>query len=325
MPRLSIVIPLLSMRSAKAFEGTLASILSSLPDSTEVLVLDAVRYGDPWDVGKEGVRFFPLSLASIHGQGRSTRSFSETVAINETVARANGDIVHLLMPGTTVHDGWTRDALGHFENEQVACVVPGLYDAACGKTFSHGMLYQTNGELRAFRGLQSPDNRCVGVVPHFGAVFFRKKHWDRCGGLDPSLIPGIAYAHMVLLLQACHRETIVEPESRIGFQQAPDPVSTPGKFLWGAQTEKLYNRWLAGSNRSLLSEHVRFMHREFWMAFPTANAFLTLLGRFSAWFAASEKREIQRICRILRDELDDRSTLPEPRYGESRYPERHVA
>src|SRR5688572_24937936 len=109
VPRLSIVIPCVG--GAAEFDGTLVSVLQHRPADCEVVVLHTEQYDDPYD---------------LQGEVEFRRSQHQTVVelVNEGLAAATGDIVHVLGCGVEATEGWADAALPHFDDPQVATVSP---------------------------------------------------------------------------------------------------------------------------------------------------------------------------------------------------------
>ncbi len=314
--RLSIIIPLLSTGAVKAFEGTLASVLGSLPAATEVLVLDGIGYGDPWQIGREGVRFLTFETA---------RMPSEIHAVNEGIKQITAPVVHLLSPGTEVNDGWTEIILPHFNNEMVACVVPTLFDAERKKIFSLGVQYKRTGELHSFKNFKSLGFQSTILAPHVGGAFFRKKHLDLLGGFDASLCSQISLVNAILFLRFFGCETIVETDCRINVHsQSLKPVSP---YSWAYQSERLYRRWSGTPGNGTFLEHLCFLQTEFWKRFPTKNAFVSLFGRIGAFWGTQDDREKHReLLSLLQERFSGNNMLPEKsRLGDEDLYDRRVA
>ena len=98
--QLSIVIPM--SQCMEAFEATLASVLRNRPEHSEILVVSSGDYDDPYALSDE-VSF----LATPPGTGLLT-------LINTGLRYAQGEIIHLLLCGAEVEEGWTESALQHF-------------------------------------------------------------------------------------------------------------------------------------------------------------------------------------------------------------------
>ena len=109
-PRLSIVIP--APGDEATLEETLVSVLENRPEDSEIVVILGFGYHDPWSVGEE-VRFIQAPIGS-----------NRVACINLGLAASTGRIVHVLAAGWRATPFWTDVAVEHFNNEQVAAVVP---------------------------------------------------------------------------------------------------------------------------------------------------------------------------------------------------------
>lgn len=297
MSRLSIIIPLHSPQAVPDFEGTLASVLSSLPDGAEVLVPDVVGYGDPWSVGGEGVRFLPLSSG-----------ISLIGALNSAIAESQGPILHILQPGMEVEDGWTDEVFPHFDNELVAAVIPALIDSSKERLISLGVLYRNNGEVRSYKNFRTLDPQVSTIAPHVGASFFRKRYLELMGGFDPSFSLQVALVNTSLMFQCLGCETIVETDSRVSTNL--DKFTQTSHFYWGFQTERLYFRWSRLVAQGTGLEHFVYFQSDFWRRLPSLSAFSVLAGRLAAFATSSERKKHEEFCELLRQQFSSEFSLP---------------
>ena len=120
-PRLSIVIP--APGDEATLEETLVSVLENRPEDSEIVL--GFGYHDPWSVGEE-VRFIQAPIGS-----------NRVACINLGLAASTGRIVHVLAAGWRATPFWTDVAVEHFNNEQVAAVVPLEADVSC---CDHGVI-----------------------------------------------------------------------------------------------------------------------------------------------------------------------------------------
>lgn len=268
MSRLTIIIPYFQGTSTTAFEETLASVLLHKTPDAEVCIANGVGYADPWNTGSEGVRFIT-----------SERSVRPVELLNEAVRRSEGDIIHLLYPGTEVSADWTRSVLRLFDVPETGIVIPCVCDRRKPKRiFSLGIRYGCGGTLRTIRRSQWSDDEHQTIVPHISAVFFRRSFLQRIGLFDSAFLPQISYIDAALAIMSLQGETVVDQSSRIAV--SPNLLPTMLPFTWGLQIERLYFRW---SNRSLFMngflEHLRSNLVDFWRHLPRLKAFQLLAGR----------------------------------------------
>lgn len=277
MSRLTIIIPFFRDTTTEAFEETLASVLAHRPDDVEIIVANGSDYSDPWNTVLEGVRF--LSLVHLS---------NPIDILNESVRQANGEILHILYPGTEVTMVWTDTALKYFESPQIGIVIPSVYDRKKQKrVFSFGIQYTSGGCLRTIRRSHWAEASGKRIVPHISAVFFRKTALGRAGLFSRFFMPQISYVDMAMLLEEQNWKTVVDKECRI--MVCPSLLPASNAFSWGVQIERLYFRWLGrGISFSTLGYHFASFFTDFWRQIPKFRTFLGLFGRCHGLFYCLE-------------------------------------
>jgi hypothetical protein len=257
----------------EAFEETLASLLVHKPEGTEVLIANAAKYSDPWNTAIEGTIFIALDHLS-----------NPMEILNEAILQANGDILHILYPGTEVSALWTKNISLLFEQPQLGVVIPCVYDRRKPKRiFSLGICYKPEGVLRTIRRAQWEEMTQKRIVPHISAVFFRKKALTQIGLFDTGFIPQISYvdAAMSMLEQDWH--ITVDQECRITVR--PNYLPAANAFTWGVQIERIYFRWFGkNSTWTTLGKHFGSFGIDFWRHLPKFKAFQIFFGRLFGLF-----------------------------------------
>jgi hypothetical protein len=275
--RFTIIIPLLSNTPTEAFEETLASVLVHKPEGAEVLIANAAGYSDPWNTATEGTVF----IASDHLSNPMD-------VLNEAVLRSQGDILHILYPGTEVSADWTQNILQLFEQSQLGIIIPCVYDRRKPKRiFSLGICYKPEGVLRTIRRSQWAEAAQKRIVPHISAVFIRKQALTQIGLFDTSFIPQISYVDAAMAMAKQGWETVVDQECRIMVR--PNYLPAANAFTWGVQIERLYFRWF-GQNSTLaaLGKHFGSFGIDFWRHLPKFKAFQIFFGRLFGLFFFGE-------------------------------------
>jgi len=268
--RLSILIPFLGNRDS--LENTLASVLQNRPEGAEIVVALGQPYDDPYQLGAE-VRF-------VRAEGATTL----VAALNRGFGACQGPIVHTLVCGAIVSDGWTDQALRRFDDCRIASVAPLIVEAEePQRVWSAGWEYRASGECRR-RGqgalvdaAPSFNGRLIG--PSWCAAFYRRSALgDRSSMFDPALGPDFADVDLDLRLLAAGYASAYEPDS-IVLQPKPAP-QTSGGWTQARQAERLFWRHLSiyGPLHSLAA-HLPAVVGEFARALPRPKAFAQLAGR----------------------------------------------
>jgi hypothetical protein len=263
--RLSIIVPLCG--GAESFEDTLVSILQNRPPHSEVAVVTAGEYDDPYDLAQE------LSFVTAPaGAGMVDQ-------INLGVQATRGEVIHVVQCGLSVEDGWTDPALEHFETLAVAAVAPVVL---CGSGASlMGIRAGFNGRRIEVQAKNGSAMRCQG--PTLQAGFWRRSAWERVGGLDASLGPRYAALDLALALDALGRQCIIEPLSRIVETCArKDSLSA---WSEGRSAERLF--WKRASHApGAFALHTLGLAGEFLAALPRPRRMIEFLGRLSVLTSA---------------------------------------
>jgi hypothetical protein len=240
VPRLSIVIPCLG--GAAEFDAALVAVLQHRPANCEVLVIHRDEYEDPYDLAGD-VQFLHAPEAQ-----------SLCDLLNEGLAEAEGEFLHVLGCGLAPEDGWTEMALGHFRDPEVAAVTPAVMQgnrlAAAGVRFSLGgmrcvltderLLLPGSGHLRTAIG-----------GPTLAAGFYRREILLALGGFDAEATDRLADVSLAIDLAALDLRCEFEPAARIcqvadSWAGAAEPA-----FARGRAAERLFWRHSATAGSPL--------------------------------------------------------------------------
>jgi hypothetical protein len=222
---------------AAEFDATLVSVLQHRPDDCEVLLVHTEPYDDPYDLGSE-VQFL-----------RSGQSARLVELINEGLATAAGDVVHLLGCGVEVTEGWTNAALDRFQDEDIAAVSPVVLDIDRKKLLAAGVRWTVGGSRQIVadqRVLHGGSARLrAGILgPTLAAGFFRREVLEALGGFDSRLDERYADVDLALAIAALDLRTVCEPASRV-VQTAARGDQRRAPFARGRNAERLFWRHAA--------------------------------------------------------------------------------
>lgn len=227
MPRLAIIIACPS--GADVFEDTLVSVLQHRPAACEILVAHAELYDDPYQLQGE--------VDFLHVPGET----SPSALLNRAVANTSADIIHVVGCGVAATDGWTVPAMRHFQDANVASVVPLLVSASEPSTLLAAGVHWSwgggggvlgHGINRSLAARLAP--RVLG--PHLQAAFYRRDVISALGGWDEQL-PAEAAA-LDLAISLCELEYCVELETECVLTGSPSCVQPIGAKI----LEQLYWR-----------------------------------------------------------------------------------
>lgn len=270
MQKLTIIIPLFRGVENLAFEETLASVLENRPSQSEILVVSPDEYSDPWDIVSEGVRFFSAPEES-----------SPLRLLNRAIAESNAPIIHILSCGSTVTENWADPALARFENENIGCVTPLIFDRERpNRILSSGYSWHRGGKINLLKSATPFSKRFSVVAPDVASAFYRKSALDEIQGFTPGFMQQIAYIDASLLLSELAWETVQESGTYVFLSKSQ--MCQFSDFSWNKQSEQLFLRWLdwGGITQSFIS-HLFSLSCEVLRAFPRPKIFSILLGHFS--------------------------------------------
>lgn len=191
VPRLTILIPLVEVSSS--FETTLASVLQNRPWQSEVVVVSATPYEDPYSLSDE-VQFVTAD---------GTKSVC--ALLNAGLVQVRAPVVHVLNSGCEVDEDWAETALEYFANDHVAAVSPLVVD-----------VHQPESMLAAGVGISSLGNRLLCgegrkelnpsiasqvTGPTLAAGFYRRDFLDLVGGWDASFGDALADIELAMRIR----------------------------------------------------------------------------------------------------------------------------
>ena len=299
MPRLTILIPCVG--GAAEFDATLVSVLQHRPADCEVLVVHTEPYDDPYDLDGE-VQFL-----------RTDRSCKLVDLLNEGLAAADGQIVHILRCGLEVTEGWTDGAVDRFSAADVAAVSPLVMEADRTTLAAAGVKWTVGGSRRVVadqRVLQGGSGRLrAGILgPTLAAGFYRREVLQALGGFDARLDERYADVDVALAIAALDFRTVCEPASRVVATAARSDDDRRAPFARGRNAERVFwrNAEARGKWVSLL------MHPFAWIGdvLATRSAFGTLLvdvGRICALLEFGAVQRYQERLATAHQRLAERS------------------
>jgi hypothetical protein len=232
VPKLSIIIPVVG--NLTWLEDTLLSVLPNRPDDCEVVVVLDTPYDDPYQL-KDEIRFVEASPQA---------GFVESVNLGITASRS--PLIHVLLCGCQVSEGWTETALCHFNDPRVATVVPLVVGPGeSPRVLAAGMSYQAGGRVGMLGRGQSPQaaSRCQKRLlgASLAAGFYRKSALEMVGLFSHDVSGWLASVDLGLALEQAGFRAVLEPECRV---TAAHPLARPiGTFRRSLDLERLFWRW----------------------------------------------------------------------------------
>ncbi len=300
MPRLSIVIP--CIQEAGFFDTTLASVLQNRPDDCEVLVVQPRVYSDPYELKGE-VQFIEAPVNS-----------SLIDLINIGVARATGEIVHLISCEVEILDGWAQPALRHFQDPTVGCVSPLVVaKRVSGQVVSRGVHYSSGGvrEIHRTASTRRRSGAQFVIAPTLSAGMYRRQAILDAGGFCADVGTDFADVDLGLLLRAAGYRCVHEEDSIV----TTDRISGGARlsFANGRAAERLFWRNAVHANRV----HVLVTHPLTWIVECVRNLhrpqiIAHMIGRFQGWQERGSHRGHDRHLRALEasQDLGRQTVLP---------------
>lgn len=305
MPSLSIVIPVLG--DVTRLETTLVSVLSHRPADSEVIVVLAVSYDDPYELAGE-VRFVAA---------RPRAGWVECV--NLGIDASHGDIVHLIESGLEVSEGWTSSPLRDLEDRQVAAVAPVVFDACDTEhVWAAGVEYRAGGRrvtLVGDEGARAVERWHRGLRgPHRLAGFYRREVLtELVGTFDSTSGDTWADAEMAVRLRHAGFSVVLEPASRLSTtaEVAREATATRGASRRGYQAERAFWRNLParGAVRSLVA-HCFSVLGDTLGTLPSPAVLGLLLGRLFGLSAILSQSKYRARLRALEHVAAAGATLP---------------
>lgn len=305
MPSLSIVIPVLG--DVARLEATLVSVLSHRPASSEVIVVLATSYDDPYDLADE-VQFVAA---------RPRAGWVECVNLGLETSR--GRVVHVLESGLEVEEGWTNSAVRQFDDPRVAAVATVVVDVCDTKhVWAAGIEYRTGGRrvtLVGDEGACAVDRWHRGLRgPHRLAGFYRRSVVvDQFGGFDTGAGDHWADAEMVVRLRHAGYTVTLEPASRVNGTAEVTSVAelAGGSLRRGFESERAFWRNLParGTFRSLFA-HVFTVLGDTLRSLPRPAVCGLLAGRLFGLTTSVTQGAYRAHLREIEDLAAAATTLP---------------
>lgn len=290
VPRLSIIIPVLG--NIDLMEDTLVSVLENRPDDCEIIVVLRQMYDDPYDL-KDEIRF--VQAPSDAGLAASA---------NLGISKCEADIVHLLVCGAEVSEGWADVAMPLFDDPNVAAVAPLVLDPNDRqRVVTAGVTYTPGGAVRVVGRGTSPMSldlyRQTALGPDARAAFYRKSALEKVGRLVTEVGDELVGVDLALALRYAGFRALVEPQCRVYC--LPATLATRGAFLRAFQAERLFWRWAPGRGwlRSLASHGIA-VAAECWQSLPRPTVVAQLTGRLVGSYRIVSYRRRGRDLRRLR-------------------------
>ena len=276
VPRLSIVIPCLG--APTDFDDTLVSVLQNRPADCEVLVVHVQPYDDPYGLRDE-VQFV-----------RVTGRPSLVQLMNEGLAAASGEVVHVLGCRLIAVEGWADAAVERFDDPKVAALAPLIVDAVHGQVTAAGVRYSLAGSRKIVgRGIELKHLRRVEQLKHLGATieagFFRREVLEALGGWQESL--GVAAdIDLARSLSALELKTVFPLDCHL-HEKAPAPRL--GGFAHGRAMERFFWRHAVRNRMLAVIVHTLSVLMDFTLRVPKGDALTTLIGRMVGMFHTGTK------------------------------------
>ncbi|MEX2173780.1 MAG: glycosyltransferase family 2 protein [Pirellulaceae bacterium] len=287
MARLSILIP--CQGGAAEFDGTLVSVLQHRPADSEILVLHTQAYDDPYDLASE------VTFVRHQAQG------SSLVGLLQTGWKlASAPIVHVLACGLEVEENWAEPALEHFDDDEIAAVVPAVMDVPRSRLVSAGLRCTAGGSRRVLRDERmllggSGHLRAAIQGPTLAAGFYRRDVLEALEGWDPTAGDSLADVALALDLQSLQLRTVLEPASRVVLASDSRTSTSTSSLAQGRFAERLF--WRNAGRVGLLqalAAHPFAVAADLLAAAPQAGGLPGLLGRALAWAELGSQRRYER-------------------------------
>jgi GT2 family glycosyltransferase len=292
VPRLSIIIPTLG--DWDSLETTLVTVLRNRPPRCEVIVVLDQTYQDPYDL-KEEVRFVEVPGRGGAATGRAGGRAGLVELVNAGFAAARCELLHVLVCGATVGDGWADGPLRRFDSPRVAAVAPLVLDAEHPEhIFTAGCTWSPGGNVHSFgRGLPADAKLAAGphwIGPEFVAGFYRRSTLAQVGALDATLPPDLAAVDLNLQLLAAGAQTVLEPACRLAV--ASDALRPCRPLIEAWHRERLFWRY-AGRHARLtgLAAHACVVSLETMRYAARPSGFARAIGRL---LGACDRRPARR-------------------------------
>jgi GT2 family glycosyltransferase len=304
--RLSIIIPVLD--DNEQFEDTLVSVLQNQPADSEVLIVHAGGYGDPYQLRGE-VRFVEVE-----------RNASLVAMLNAACREADGELIHLLLPGVLAEHGWSEAAVERFEDPNVAAVAPVIVDVedphcmlAAGVRYTLGGRRVNHGAGQSFAREKRLFRRKIHG-PLLQAAFYRKSLLSAVGGFDERCGDAWADVDLGLSLTALGFRSVSDPDSVVSANAAV--TRSPVGYRAGRGAERTFWRHVGGRAwLPSLALHPFVVLGSLLGSWNRAAGYTHLLGRAVAACRCLGHASHTRRLRELSDSLDEEVDVEAERSG----------
>lgn len=221
VPRLSIIVPHISGEAA--LETTLLSILENRPQGTEILVVHAGDYMDPYALDHDEIQLVEAASGS---------GFVDL--LNVAAREASGSILQTVLPGSRVEPDWTVPALAWFQDSTIGSVSP-LVSTVDGKPQTYSGL---TSQCLPRRAWSHRTRRGEQVVASFCGGFYRRQMIQSLNGWIGAGHREGAESELGLAMHALSMRGVAEPESKMS---APRSVieGQLGGYQMGSYAGKL--------------------------------------------------------------------------------------
>jgi hypothetical protein len=218
VPRLSIIVPY--QQNDSTIESTLLSLLENRPENVEILLAHDGSYSDPYGLGND-------ELVIIDCDTRT----NQIGLINQAVAASCSPVIQVIIPGTTVENGWTESAVSHFEDDAVAAVSP---VTVCENAEYFGI---GANELPR-RAIIVDDHRHHECVPMINGGFFRRRTLLALNGFFEVGSREASEVEMGLAIQMLGYDAVLDHDSVITTSKT-NFASQTGAYALGQLTGQL--------------------------------------------------------------------------------------
>jgi GT2 family glycosyltransferase len=307
VPRLSIVIPVWG--KLEQLEETLLSVLENQPDDSEIVVVLDQAYADPYNL-KDEIRFV-----------EAPRGAGLAAAINQGVLVSRAPIVHLLLCGARVGEGWCDAALARFDDPSVAAVAPVLVDQDRPATIlAAGVSYGVGGRIRLL-GRGRPAASATAYQrriqsPHLVAGFYRQSALSSVSLFSAEVGEHLTVLDLALSLQQAGLRTVLEPRCQVLAAAGAD--CRVGPFRRSLELERFFWRFFPrGGWLTALVCHAMVVLGESLVGIPRlampAHSAGRLLGMLRIGSHGQNRRRLQR----LQPKGETSAALAAPHFGET--------
>ncbi|MDO4551640.1 MAG: hypothetical protein Q4C96_10370 [Planctomycetia bacterium] len=236
--KLTIIVPYNG--KSESLEDTLVSLLENRPSESEILVILNNAYENIYELREDEVRF----IHNFH----SNKNFE--TAVETAVQSVNSDILHIVPCGSRVRPGWTDAAIQIFDDPNITCVIPVLYETEEKNSLllAQGFCFSYTGDLvpgnnnTLFSKQKEPDF----CVPHPFGIFLRREAYLNAGGLDHSF--GGALSIIDLVLRTRKKGGKIVSTSASALQIPREMLYPDGPDKTSQQVKRLFWRWFFAPN-----------------------------------------------------------------------------